>query len=75
MLTTEVVSRIEYVISKLQEKGYEPYDQLACYVLLHGNENYITKHGDARNLIKGLDINDIREYLNRYNINRNKFKE
>ena len=72
MLTTEVISRIEYIVSKLKEKGYEPFDQLACYVLLHGNENYITKHGDARDLIQTLDINDIREYLNRYNIDWNK---
>lgn len=72
MLDTEVITKIEYIISKLQEKGYNPVDQLACYVVLHGNQNYITKHGDARNIIKGLDINDIREYLNRYNIDWNK---
>ncbi len=73
MLTTEVISRIEYIVSKLKEKGYEPFDQLACYVMLQGNKNYITNYGDARDLIKTLDINDIREYLNRYNIDWNKF--
>ena len=73
MLDTEGVTKIEYIMSKLQEKGYNPVDQLACYVVLHGNQNYITNYGDARELIKTLDVDDIREYLNRYDINWNKF--
>lgn len=54
--------KIEYIVAKLKEKGYSPYDQLAGYVLL-GNELYITSHGDARNKIKELDVEDIKEYL------------
>ena len=42
------VEKIEYIVSKLKERGYSPYDQLAGYVLLK-NELYITAHGDARN--------------------------
>lgn len=61
----EFTSRIEYIISMLNEKGYNPYEQLTCYVLLHGNQYYITRHGDARSLIKELDIEKIRNYLKR----------
>ena len=59
----EFTSRIEYIISMLNEKGYNPYEQLTCYVLLHGNQYYITRHGDARTLIEQLDINEIKNYL------------
>lgn len=59
----EFTSRIEYIISMLNEKGYNPYEQLACYVLLQGNQYFITRHGDARTLIEQLDINEIKNYL------------
>ena len=52
----EFTSRIEYIVSKLNEKGYDPYKQLAGYVLLQGNQYFITRHGDARTLIEQLDI-------------------
>ena len=59
----EFTSRIEYIISMLNEKGYNPYEQLTCYVLLQGNQYFITRHGDARTLIEQLDINEIKNYL------------
>lgn len=59
--------KIEYIVAKLEEKGYSPYDQLAGYVLLE-NELYITSHGDARNKIKELDVEDIKTYLKRKGI-------
>lgn len=61
----EFTKKIEYIIAMLKERGYNPYEQLACYVLLQGNQYYITSHGDARSLIKELDIEKIRQYLNR----------
>lgn len=61
----EFTSRIEFIISMLNEKGYNPYEQLTCYVLLKGNQYFITRHGDARSLIKELDIEKIRDYLKR----------
>lgn len=64
MLDVDFIMKIEYIINRLKEKGYEPYDQLMCYVLLEGNQYYITSHGDARSVIKELDINDIKKYLN-----------
>ena len=42
------------IISSLEEKGYEPYEQIYGYVQT-GNETYITRHGNAREKIKLLD--------------------
>ena len=42
------------VISSLEEKGYEPYEQIYGYVQTD-NETYITRHGNAREKIKLLD--------------------
>lgn len=69
----EFTRRMEYIIAKLKEKGYDPYDQLACYVLLGGNQYYITSHGDARSLIRTLDLNDVKKYLDDKGIKWNKY--
>ena len=45
---------IDYVISVLNEAGYNPYEQLYGYLTI-GNESYITRKGDARSLITTLD--------------------
>ena len=63
MYDVNFIMKIEYIINRLKEKGYDPYEQLMCYVLLDGNSYYITSHGDARSVIKELDVNDIRKYL------------
>ena len=55
--------KIERIIALLEEAGYEPYAQLQSYVNL-GNDTYITRHGNAREKIKELDIKDIKDYLN-----------
>lgn len=57
-----IVQKIEKIISLLKEVGYEPYDQLSGYVET-GSEIYITRHGNARELIKGIDIQHIDNYL------------
>lgn len=54
--------KIERIITLLEEAGYDPYAQLQSYVNL-GNGTYITRHGNARERIKELDIQDIRDYL------------
>ena len=63
MLDVNFIMKIEYIINMLEEKGYDPLEQLTYYILLDENPNYITSYGDARFLIKELDINDIRRYL------------
>ena len=54
--------KIMRIIALLKEAGYEPYTQLQSYVSL-GNDSYITRHGNARDRIKELDFQDIKEYL------------
>ena len=61
------------IIVAHEEKGYDPYEQLMCYVLLDGNPYYITNYGDARSVIKELDINDIRKYLDEKGVDWRKF--
>ena len=57
-----IFQKIEKIISLLKEAGYEPYDQLLGYVKT-GSEIYITRHGNARELIKDIDIHHIDNYL------------
>ena len=51
-----------YVVSVLEDAGYEPYDQLYAYAST-GNESYITRKGDARKLIVQLDREQIWNYI------------
>ena len=51
-----------YVVSVLEDVGYEPYDQLYAYAST-GNESYITRKGDARKLIAQLDREQIWTYI------------
>ncbi|MBQ4599546.1 MAG: IreB family regulatory phosphoprotein [Clostridia bacterium] len=51
-----------YVVSVLEDAGYEPYDQLYAYAST-GNESYITRKGDARKLIAQLDREQIWDYI------------
>ena len=73
MYDVNFIMKIEYIINRLKEKGYDPYEQLMGYVLLDENPYYITSHGDARSIIKELDINDIRKYLDEKGVDWSKF--
>ena len=53
---------MRYVVSVLEDAGYEPYDQLYAYAST-GNESYITRKGDARKLIAQLDREQIWDYI------------
>lgn len=50
------------VWSALQEKGYQPLDQIVGY-LVSGDPSYITAHGDARRLIQAMERNDLLEEI------------
>ncbi|TCP32285.1 uncharacterized protein (UPF0297 family) [Scopulibacillus darangshiensis] len=58
------------VYSALQDKGYNPINQIVGY-LLSGDPAYIPRHQDARNLIRRIERDEIIEelvtsYLNRH---------
>ncbi|AKP47909.1 MULTISPECIES: IreB family regulatory phosphoprotein [Bacillus] len=50
------------VYDALQEKGYNPINQIVGY-LLSGDPAYIPRHKDARNLIRKLERDEIIEEL------------
>ena len=53
---------MEHIVSSIQSAGYEPYHQLYGY-LKTGDENYITRTGDARRIIKTLDRNKLKSFV------------
>ncbi|MFW5998185.1 MAG: IreB family regulatory phosphoprotein [Bacillota bacterium] len=53
---------LQRVYSALDEKGYDPVDQIVGY-LLSGDPAYITSYKDARTMIRSLDRDDILEEL------------
>lgn len=59
----EDVKRImSEVYNALQEKGYNPVNQIVGY-LLSGDPAYIPRHNDARTLIRKLERDEIIEEL------------
>ncbi len=50
------------VYNALQEKGYNPINQIVGY-LLSGDPAYIPRHQDARNIIRRLERDEIIEEL------------
>ena len=54
------------VYNSLEEKGYDPYDQVIGYIL-SGDPTYITSHNNARNIIRDIDREDLlKEMLESY---------
>ncbi len=56
---------LEIVYSALEEKGYDPKNQIVGY-LLSGDPAYIPRHKDARNLIRRYERDEILEKLVEY---------
>lgn len=50
------------VYEALQEKGYNPINQIVGY-LLSGDPAYIPRHKDARNIIRKLERDELIEEL------------
>ncbi|QPC46992.1 IreB family regulatory phosphoprotein [Mangrovibacillus cuniculi] len=58
----DVKEVLNQVHEALQEKGYNPINQIVGY-LLSGDPAYIPRHLDARNLIRKLERDEIIEEL------------
>ncbi|MEJ8766613.1 IreB family regulatory phosphoprotein [Oceanobacillus sp. HCA-5259] len=54
----------------LQEKGYNPINQIVGY-LLSGDPAYIPRHKDARNLIRKAERDEVIEELVKYYLKEN----
>ena len=50
------------VYSSLEEKGYNPINQIVGYIL-SGDPTYITSHNDARNLIRRIERDELLEKM------------
>ena len=50
------------VYNALEEKGYNPLNQIVGYILSE-DPTYITTHNNARNLIRKIDRDDLLEVL------------
>ena len=53
------------VFDALQEKGYNPVNQIVGYILSE-DPTYITTHNNARNLIRKIDRDTLLQYLVKY---------
>ena len=56
---------IETVYMALEDKDYNPIDQLVGYII-SGDPSYITSHNNARTLMKSIDRDDLMEELLKY---------
>lgn len=61
-METNVNEVLITVHDALQEKGYNPINQIVGY-LLSGDPAYIPRHRDARNLIRKIERDEIIEEL------------
>ena len=60
---------IETVYMALEDKDYNPIDQLVGYII-SGDPSYITSHNNARTLMKSIDRDDLLEELVKYYLNK-----
>ncbi|MBE4908083.1 IreB family regulatory phosphoprotein [Cytobacillus suaedae] len=61
-METNVNEVLFTVYEALQEKGYNPINQIVGY-LLSGDPAYIPRHKDARNIIRKLERDELIEEL------------
>ncbi len=62
---------IQKVCAAMEEKGYNPINQLVGY-LLSGDPAYVTSHNDARNMIRKLERDELLEELVRAYLNHDR---
>lgn len=53
---------LKQVYNALQEKGYNPINQIVGYIL-SGDPTYITSYNDARNLIRKIERDELLEKM------------
>ena len=62
MEDNKFIATMESIVSSIEEKGMDPYEQLYGY-LTTGKEEYITRTGNARELIKTLEWSQVYGYV------------
>lgn len=66
-------SILQNVYSSLEEKGYNPSNQIIGYII-SGDPTYITSYNNARKNIKQIDRNDLIESLLEFYFEKNNIK-
>lgn len=61
---------LEIVYNALEEKGYDPINQIVGY-LLSGDPAYVPRHNDARNLMRRHERDEILEKLVEFYLKNN----
>lgn len=64
-----LIQRLDFVVDALQEKGYNPYDQIVGY-LITGDPSYIPRYKDCRNILKKENREDIIKFCLIKSLNR-----
>ena len=62
MEDNKFIAAMESIVSSIEGTGMDPYEQLYGY-LTTGKEEYITRTGNARELIKTLEWEQVWEYV------------
>lgn len=70
----KIVNLLKSVYDSLNEKGYEPTNQIIGY-LISGDPTYITSFNDARKQITQIDRNDLLETVLNFYLEENKIKK
>lgn len=60
-MDSKTLKLLDQIAASIRKAGFEPYDQITGY-LRTGNDRYITRTGDARELIQGIDRKDLKQY-------------
>ena len=66
----EISATLTHVYRSLEEKGYNPINQIVGYVL-SGDPAYVPRYNDARNQIRKYERDEIVEELVRYYLQGN----
>lgn len=64
----EIKAILTTVYQALQEKGYNPVNQIVGYILSE-DPTYITNHNNARSLIRKIDRDELLQTLVKYYLN------
>ena len=64
----EIKTILTTVYQALQEKGYNPINQIVGYILSE-DHTYITNHNNARALIRKVDRDELLQTVVRYYLN------
>ena len=71
--TKSVKEILSSVHGLLSEKGYKPVNQIIGYIL-SDDPTYITSYGNARNIIRQVDRDDLLEELLEFYLKENNIK-